>query len=140
MSNLSPAMTEALEFAADPAGLWRHPKGSGFYIPGRGTVPTTMSTIRALIRRGMVHVMPWVMDHDVVFAHDVVHAGTRGLRVIATGGAVRKPRDLEKYTDKATAVAFVEQLLKDVKGYDDKSLLKIHVQLRHWHPDWEKKS
>ncbi len=78
--SLTPPQQLALELAASTAGLWSHPTGAGFYVPGAGTVPVTRNTINALVRRGLLAAEDAAMDHEVVFANTFVAEGSTGER------------------------------------------------------------
>lgn len=53
---------------------------------------------------------------------------------------MRKPRDLDKYCNKADALALVEELRQMVEQTQQGSLFRIKVDLRKWHPSWTGKS
>ena len=52
---------------------------------------------------------------------------------------MRKPRDLDKYTDKASALAFCDEMRAMVEAKDDGTLFRLSFTFRNWHPDWGKK-
>lgn len=52
---------------------------------------------------------------------------------------MRKPRDLADYCSRDEAVAFAEGLLARMREVPDGMRLKVSVQVRKWHPDWERK-
>ena len=51
---------------------------------------------------------------------------------------MRKPRDLDIYTDEAGALAFLDGLRRSIEGHQEGTLFKIKVEVRNWHMDWSK--
>lgn len=51
---------------------------------------------------------------------------------------MRKPRNLDKYTDKQGAVDFLEELLAKVKEEPESIRLHLKLSYNRWDPNWEK--
>jgi hypothetical protein len=52
---------------------------------------------------------------------------------------MRKPKNLDQYTDIEAAAAGLEKLARDIRNQVPGTLIRWNINLSFWHTDWEDK-
>lgn len=52
---------------------------------------------------------------------------------------MRRPSNLEKYTDKAGALAFLDELRASVEEDQDDTMFRFYVNMSRWREEWASK-